>query len=79
MTDDMLDSIARDGGVVQVNYYSNFLSQSYRNAAQAQKPEVDKAIEEFRAMSDRQITYCDLRNYIGVMVTRYPAGVQRSH
>jgi membrane dipeptidase len=52
MTDDMLRAIANSGGpkskggVVQVNFFSGFISQAYRDAAKAQKPEVDKAVQE---------------------------------
>jgi membrane dipeptidase len=51
MTDDMLRAIANSGGpdskggVVQVNFYSGFLSQPWRNAQQAMKPEVEKAVQ----------------------------------
>ena len=54
MTDDMLRAVANSGGpdskggVVQVNFYSAFISQAYRNAQQAQKPEVAKAVEELK-------------------------------
>lgn len=48
MTDDMLRAVANNGGVVQVNYYSAFLSQDYRNAQKAQKPEVDKAVQALK-------------------------------
>jgi membrane dipeptidase len=54
MTDNMLLAVARSGGpeskggVVQVNYYSAFLSQAYRDAQKVQKPEVDKAVQEFK-------------------------------
>jgi membrane dipeptidase len=54
MTDNMLLAVARSGGpeskggVVQVNYYSGFLSQAYRDAQKAQKPEVDKAVQAFK-------------------------------
>lgn len=50
LTDDMLRAIANSGGpeskggVVQVNFYSAFVSQAYRNAQKAQKPEVEKAV-----------------------------------
>lgn len=50
MTDDMLRAVARSGGpgskggVVQVNFYSAFISQQYRDAQKAQAPEVDKAV-----------------------------------
>jgi membrane dipeptidase len=55
LTDDMLRAIANSGGpeskggVVQVNFYSLFLSQAYRDAYKAQQPEVDKAVAEAKA------------------------------
>jgi membrane dipeptidase len=66
MTDDMLRAVARSGGpnskggVVQVNFYSAFLSQAYRNAQKAQKPEVDKAVRELKDKAKaegREVTY----------------------
>jgi membrane dipeptidase len=48
MTDDMLRQVAINGGVVQVNFFSAFVSQAYRDAQRAQKPEVDKAIQAFK-------------------------------
>lgn len=49
MTDDMLRAVANNGGVVQVNFYSAFISQKYRDAQTAQAPEVKKAVEELKA------------------------------
>jgi len=55
MTDDMLRAVANSGGpnskggVVDVNYYSGFISQAYRDAAKAQQPEIDKAIADAKA------------------------------
>jgi membrane dipeptidase len=54
MTDDMLRAVANSGGpnskggVVQVNFYSAFVSQAYRDAQKAQKPEVDKAVQQLK-------------------------------
>jgi len=54
MTDDMLRAVANSGGpnskggVVQVNFYSAFISQAYRDAQKAQKPEVDKAVQALK-------------------------------
>lgn len=54
MTDDMLRAVARSGGpdsrggVVQVNFYSGFVSQKYRDAAKAMQPEIDKAAAALR-------------------------------
>ena len=63
MTDDMLRAVAINGGVVQVNYYSAFVSQGYRNADKAQKAEVDKAVadlkEKYKA-EGKQLTYGEL-------------------
>ncbi|HEX4286437.1 MAG TPA: dipeptidase [Terracidiphilus sp.] len=54
MTDDMLRAVANSGGpgskggVVQVNFFSGFISQPYRDAAKAQKPEADKAVQALK-------------------------------
>jgi membrane dipeptidase len=58
MTDDMLRAVARSGGpnskggVIQVNFYSGFLSQAYSDAAKAQEPEMKKATQ---ALKDKAI------------------------
>jgi membrane dipeptidase len=53
MTDDMIRAVATygggpnsKGGVVQVNFFSGFVSQAYWDALNAQKPEVAKAIAD---------------------------------
>jgi membrane dipeptidase len=43
MTDDMLRALAVNGGVVQANFYSAFISESWRKAWEAQKPEREAA------------------------------------
>ncbi|MGD0800528.1 MAG: dipeptidase [Terracidiphilus sp.] len=54
MTDDMLRAVAHSGGpnskggVVQVNFYSAFISQAYLDAQRAQQPDVDKAIQALK-------------------------------
>ncbi|HEY6488254.1 MAG: dipeptidase [Terracidiphilus sp.] len=54
MTDDMLRAVANSGGpnskggVVQVNFYSAFISQTYRDAQKAIKPEMDKAVQALK-------------------------------
>lgn len=47
MTDDMLRAVARNGGVVQVNFFSAFIDQKFLDAYKAQKPERDAAIAAF--------------------------------
>jgi membrane dipeptidase len=54
MTDDMLRAVANSGGpnskggVVQVNFYSGFISQAYRDAAKALNPEMGNAVQELK-------------------------------
>ena len=44
MTDEMLRAVAKNGGVVDINFYSGFLDEKYRQAEEAQKPQQDAAI-----------------------------------
>ncbi len=65
MTDDMLRAVANyggpnsKGGVVQVNFYSGYLSQAYRDALKALEPEIKKAVQELQrqGQSRRQRDY----------------------
>jgi membrane dipeptidase len=81
MTDDMLRAAARSGGpnskggVVQVNFYSAFVSQAYRDAQKAQKPEVDKAIADLKAKAQaegRQLTYDEISKVQREFADRIP-------
>jgi membrane dipeptidase len=47
MTDDMLRAVAKNGGVVQVNFYSGFVDDDFRKAMLAQKKDQDAAIEKY--------------------------------
>jgi membrane dipeptidase len=47
MTDDMLRAVAKNGGVVQVNFYSAFIDENYRKAAEAQAKDRDAAIKAY--------------------------------
>jgi len=55
MTDEMLRAVANyggpnsKGGDIQVNFFSGFLSQPYRDALKAIQPEAEKAVEELKA------------------------------
>ncbi len=69
MTDDMLRAVARSGGpgskggVVQVNFYSGFLSQSYRDAQKALEPEMKKAVQDLKDKAKaegKEVTYAEL-------------------
>ena len=43
MTDDMLRAVAKNGGVVDVNFYSAFVDENYRKASEAQAKDRDAA------------------------------------
>ncbi len=45
MTDDMLQAVAKNGGVVNVNFYSAFIDETYRVANNAQAAERDAAVK----------------------------------
>jgi membrane dipeptidase len=47
MTDDMLRAVAKNGGVVQVNFYNAFVDENYRKAAEAQTKERDAAVKTY--------------------------------
>jgi membrane dipeptidase len=55
MTDDMLRAVAKSGGpnskggVVQVNFFSGFVSQAYWDALKTAQPDADKAVAELQA------------------------------
>ena len=51
MTDDMLRAVEKNGGVVQVNFYSAFIDESYRRASAAQAKDQDAAVQEFLTKS----------------------------
>jgi len=62
MTDDMLRAVAKNGGVVQVNFYNAFIDENYRKAAEAQTKDRDAAaaayIEELKK-AGKTPTYLD--------------------
>jgi membrane dipeptidase len=68
MTDDMLRAVASSGGpnsaggVVQVNFFSGFVSQEYRDAWKLLRPEVDKVVATRRERAKakgREFTYAE--------------------
>ncbi len=62
MTDDMLRAVAKNGGVVQANFYSAFVDENYRKASEAQQKDADAAVAahlaELRA-AGKPVTYLD--------------------
>jgi membrane dipeptidase len=47
MTDDMLRAVAKNGGVVQVNFYSGFDDVDFRKAMEAQAKDQAAAIQKY--------------------------------
>jgi len=81
MTDDMLRAVANSGGpnskggVVQVNFYSGFLSQAYRDAQKAIEPEARKAVEDLKAKAKaegKEVTYDEIEKIQRAYADRIP-------
>jgi membrane dipeptidase len=47
MTDEMLRAVAKNGGVVQVNFYSGFVDEDYRKAMEAQDKDAKAAVQKY--------------------------------
>src|SRR5712671_1609747 len=62
MTDDMLRAVAKNGGVVQVNFYSGFLDEDFRKAMEAQAKDQAAAVKQYEDQLKAQgkpIAYVD--------------------
>src|SRR6266436_898534 len=62
MTDDMLRTVAKNGGVVQVNFYNAFIDEDYRKAAEAQAKARDAAVKAYddqMKAAGKTVTYLD--------------------
>ena len=63
MTDDMLKAVAKNGGVVQVNFFDGFIDEDFRKAMVAQKKDQDAAVhayEEQMKSEGKAVSYIDL-------------------
>src|ERR1700723_2420921 len=63
MTDDMLRAVAKNGGVVDVNFYSGFDDQSYWDANKAQEKEKAAAVEAYMAQrkaEGKEVNYIEV-------------------
>jgi membrane dipeptidase len=78
MTDDMLRAVAKNGGVVQVNFFNGFIDESFRKDLEAQAPDqkaaVQKYVDHLKA-DGTPVTYVDMeriqREYMA-MIPRPP-------
>ncbi len=49
MTDDMLKAVAKNGGVVQVNFFNAFIDENFRKAEDAQRADQEAARKKYIA------------------------------
>ena len=54
MSDEMIRALAKNGGVMDINFYSGFLSQAYRDAFAKIEKQVDEQVAEARARCAKQ-------------------------
>jgi membrane dipeptidase len=62
MTDDMLRAVAKNGGVVQVNFYDAFIDENYRKAAEAMSKDREAAVDAYveqRKAAGQPVRYID--------------------
>jgi membrane dipeptidase len=62
MTDDMLRAVAKNGGVVQVNFFNAFIDDDFRKAAEAQRKDSAEAVKKYEdelKAQGRTVTYLD--------------------
>ena len=62
MTDDMLRAVAKNGGVVQVNFFSGFDDQNYWNASRAQAKDEAAAVNAYiekKKAEGQPVSYID--------------------
>lgn len=75
MTDDMLRAVAKNGGVVDVNFFSGFNDQKFLDAERAQSKEQQVAIDDYVAKqraAGKAVTYMDVDHVEREWVARIP-------
>jgi membrane dipeptidase len=63
MTDDMLKAVAKNGGVVQVNFFNGFIDENFRKAEEAQRPDQEAARQKYLAQmksEGKEVNYIEL-------------------
>jgi membrane dipeptidase len=63
MTDDMLRAVAKNGGVVQVNFFNGFDDENFRKALEAQKKDADAATQKYMDQmksEGKPVSYIDI-------------------
>src|SRR6516225_9450153 len=63
MTDEMLKAVAKNGGVVQVNFFSGFVDENFRKASDAQAKDKAAAIQKYTddmKAAGKPVSYIDV-------------------
>jgi membrane dipeptidase len=63
MTDDMLKAVAKNGGVVQVNFFDGFIDENFKKASDAQRTDEAAAVQKYIAEMKSQgkdVSFIDL-------------------
>lgn len=62
MTDDMIRALAKNGGVIDINYYSGFVDSGFHSAQDKISKQVDAAVDaarKQRALGGKRLTYAE--------------------
>jgi membrane dipeptidase len=63
MTDDMLKAVAKNGGVVQVNFFNGFIDENFRKAEEAQRADQRAARQKYleqKKSEGQEVSYIEL-------------------
>ena len=75
MTDDMLKAVAKNGGVVQVNFFNGFIDENFRKAEEAQRPDQEAARQKYMAQmksEGKEVSYIELDRIEREFIAKIP-------
>jgi membrane dipeptidase len=75
MTDDMLKAVAKNGGVVQVNFFNGFIDENFRKAEDAQRPDQEAARQKYIAQmksEGKEVNYIELDRIEREFIAKIP-------
>jgi len=81
MTDDMLKAVAKNGGVVQVNFFNGFIDENFRKAEEAQRPDQEAARQKYMAQmksEGKEVNYIELDRIERQWIAKIPRPALKS-
>jgi membrane dipeptidase len=75
MPDDMLKAVAKNGGVVQVNFFNGFIDENFRKAEEAQRPDQEAARQKYIAQmksEGKEVNYIELDRIEREFIAKIP-------